>query len=190
MKRLNLRLERYIDMPFLGARRPLRARLLWGVLSLVLLVFGPSGAVLAQESGLSSDSQCQELEAVADGASEPEQIEHNGTVGMFFPMATARLILCEVGELRLRRQEAAVDIRLIDSWRLQVRLLERQLSVSRQTREAFEGIVERSERRAREAEGRTDAWYRAPAFLISLGVVLTVGLYFAASYGIRSLALD
>lgn len=172
------------------ARRPLRARLAWEVLSLALLALGPSRAVLAEEAGLSADSQCQELETAADGAPEPEQIEHNEIAGMFFPMITARLILCEVRELRLRRREAGVDIRLINAWRLQVEFTERQRDLAVQARDQLADVIEQAERRAREAEGRAGAWYRSPFLWLSVGVVLTVGLYFAASYGIRSLAPD
>lgn len=190
MTRSNVHSGLCTDMPFPAAGRPLRARLVGGALSLVLVAIGPSRPLLAEEEGISGDSQCQELETAADGAPDPEQIEHDGIAGMFFPMVTSRLILCEVRELRLRRREAGVESRLIHAWRLQVDFTERQRDLAVQARDQLAEVIDVAERRAREAEDRAVAWYRSPFLWLSVGVVLTVGLYFAASYGIRSLAPD
>ncbi|HKZ40312.1 MAG TPA: hypothetical protein VJ044_05080 [Candidatus Hodarchaeales archaeon] len=173
-----------------GARMPLGAFLAWGILGLVLGVTALPRPILAQESD-GSDLPCSDLRSDSESQNqESELIEWNGIAGMFFPMATARLILCEVRELRLRQRSENLDQQLIESWRLQVEFTERQLELAIQARDQFESIVEVSERRAQEAEDRLGAWYRSPWFLISIGAILTIGLYFAASYGIRSITLD
>jgi hypothetical protein len=79
---------------------------------------------------------------------------------------------------------------LIHAWRLQVDFTERQRDLAVQARDQLAEVIDVAERRAREAEDRAVAWYRSPFLWLSVGVVLTVGLYFAASYGIRSLAPD
>lgn len=181
--------ERSVTCTDRGLSRALRGPVAHGVLLAVLIVFGPSRAVFGEE-GAPSESHCLELEREANGAPDPELIEWDEVRGMFFPMVTARLMLCEVRELRLRRREVSVDLSLIETWRHQVEVTTRQRDLAVEARDELEQVIERAERQAHEAEDRAEAWYRSPWFLISLGVVLTVGLYVAASYGLRALAPD
>lgn len=157
-------------------------RLLIGLL-IGATLFGASRGVLAQ----SSESPCLELEAEAAGSGEPVLIEHEGVRGMFFPMAGARFILCQIRELELRRSEISIMGREASALGLQIELTERQLELANEAREHISEALERSEERAREAEDRVDAWYRSPFLWFTVGAVVTVALFIGAAYAVGSL---
>lgn len=144
-----------------------------------------SGPILAQTEG-----PCDELEYEAAASDDPEQIEHEGTRGMFFPMAGARFILCQINELSLRRQEIMILEREQEALVLQVTLTERQNNLLEEARERVVSVLEHTERQLDEAQARSEAWYRHPALWLSVGIVVTVGLFIGASYLIDNLDFD
>lgn len=138
------------------------------------LAMGESAA-LAQDGA----DPCADLRGAAQGAPEPSLLQNAGAQGMWFPMATARLVLCEVRELRLRREEVRILAETQDVWALRVRLLEEQVGLAVEARNELGDVVGAAERRARDAEERASAWYRHPGLWFALGVVGTVAIFAA-----------
>lgn len=178
---LHIRLARIA----LQARRRERLWML-ACLATVLILITLCGVARGQDGPRTTvstrvdQSACRELERAAEGQPEPARLSNGTTVGMWFPMPTARLVLCEVQELRLRRQEAALygrEVEIRDQMEL---LLREQVGLAVLAEDRLKAVVSASERRARDAERDRDAWFRAPWFLVTVGIVLTIGLEVAA----------
>jgi hypothetical protein len=115
------------------------------------------------------------------------RIEYEGIVGMFFPMATSRLILCELRELSLRRSLVGLQNQENELWQLQVDFVERQLTLAIDARDELENVLERSEQRANEAESRAELWWRSPVFIASISIVLTIAVILGGGYLINTI---
>lgn len=96
--------------------------------------------------------------------------------GMFFPMPTARLVLCEVRELRLRRRESGILSEEIRQWSARTDLLREQVRLAVEAKNELGQVVDAAERRAREAEADRDSWWRSPVLWFAVGAVVTVAL--------------
>lgn len=149
------------------SRRRHKALLRAAALAFVLLA---AGAARAEEAPPPADP-CAGLRAESEHDPEPALIDHEGVRGMFFAMPTARLVLCEVRELRLRRQAAALDERELGLWRFRVNILEEQVRLSDQARGIFEDALGAVSSRS---------WKRSPILWFCVGVVVAVGLVVAA----------
>ena len=195
---------RCIDLTQIPEARRTRARrrrsrlqalmILLGVLSVFFFV----AAVRAQEAPgprltlpTRAPSTCQRLEAAVEGVEgEPTRVTHAGIAGMWFPMAIARLQLCEVLELRVRKAELAVVDQELTLWNHQATNFETQAALAVEARDAFAGVVGASERRASDAEARLDAWYRHPALWFTIGAVIVGALLAAAVAVLNTLKIS
>lgn len=160
-----------------------------GTLGRAVLGLGVCLGLLVPAPGRAQDAPgCAALEAAVQDQPEPTRVTGPGQVaGMWFPMPTARLVLCEVEQLRALRQLRQVDAREIRLWERQVDFLGEQVTLAVQARDALEGVVSAFVRRARDAEAarneavaELDAWYRSPVLWVSVGVVVAVVLEVAA----------
>lgn len=151
---------------------------LLGILvGLALLAFtGPASAQDAPDA-------CGELRTVTeDLEAEPTSHELEGVPGMWFPMPIARLMLCEVRELRLRRREVTLTTGEISLWEQRVEFTERQRDLAVEARDHLEGVVVAATRRAREAEESRDAWWRSPILWVVVGVIVGGGILIGGAY--------
>jgi len=135
--------------------------------SLALVILATSLPARAQED------PCASLRPEA-AVPEPLRLEHGGVPGMWFPMPTARLMLCEVRELRLRRRGAELDARELGLWERRVELGQERLQLAVEARDELESVLEASERRARSAEEALNDWTRSPVLWFAVGVVAAV----------------
>ncbi len=122
---------------------------------------------------------CGALEEKALGQPKPLKIDHDGVTGMFFTMPTARLVLCEVKQLRLHRRDAVLVDRGLRLWEDRTTNLKESVALAVEARDHLGSVVAASDRRAREAEARLDHWTRSPTLWLTIGVVgagLLVGL--------------
>lgn len=163
-------------------KQPQKARKILIGLGIAFIVLSVSQAVYAQES-----SNCEDLRTEASSSPQPQMIDYDGLLGMFIPMAGARYILCQVQELTFRLQEITILNRELNSYRLQMELLEQQIVLAQQVRDQVESVLEVSETRAREAEERVNVWYRRPTLWFAVGAVVTVGLFIGAAYSVGAL---
>lgn len=136
--------------------------------SLALVILVTSLPARAQED------PCASLRAEVPADLEPTRLEHGGVAGMWFPMPTARLVLCEVRELRLRRASSALDARELSLWEARVELGQERLQLAVDARDELESVLEASERRARSAEEALNDWTRSPVLWFAVGVVAAV----------------
>ncbi len=144
-----------------------------------LAVLALTGPASAQEP----TDACDELRAVtAELEAEPTRHELEGVAGIWFPGAIARLMLCEVRELRLRRREIVLTVGEIRLWEQRVDFTERQRDLAVEARDRLDGIVVAAVRRAREAEESRDAWWRSPVLWIVVGVVVGGGILIGGAY--------
>lgn len=146
-----------------------------------LVVWGLTGAARAQDVDV--PDPCSELRAATeDLEAEPTRYELEGIAGLWFPSPIARLMLCEVRELRIRRREVALDVRELRLWEQRVAFTERQRDLAVEARDTLEGVVEAAERRAREAESEAEAWYRSPILWVVVGIVVGAGVVIGGAY--------
>ena len=144
-----------------------------------LVVLALTGPVSAQEPV----DPCDELRAATtDLEAEPTSHELESVAGMWFPGAIARLMLCEVRELRLRRREIGLTSRELRLWETQVTFTERQRDLAVEARDRLEEVVEAATRRAREAESEVGAWYRSPILWVVVGIVVGGGILIGGAY--------
>jgi hypothetical protein len=87
-------------------------------------------------------------------------------------MPAARLVLCEVRELEIRREELLLLERERGLLRLHAAILEDQEALAEAAKEEAARSVDVLARRAADAEARADAWWRHPLLWFCLGVVL------------------
>ena len=126
---------------------------------------------------------CDELRtATTDPEAEPTRYELEGVRGMWFPMPIARLILCEVRELRLRRRAVVLTTSELRLWEARVTFTERQRDLAVEARDRLEAVVEAATRRAREAESEVGAWYRSPILWVVVGIVVGGGILIGGAY--------
>lgn len=147
-------------------------------------------ALLWTSPGQAQDASqgCSDLEGLAQGQPEPSRLPGPGQVpGMWFPMPTSRLMLCEVQELRLRRQELSLAEQQLELHRDQAVLLREQVDLAVEAEGRLEGVVTAAERRAKDAElaqekaeDELDAWHRSPFLWFGVGIVTTIVLEVAA----------
>lgn len=151
----------------------------------LILFLANCAAALVFVSVASAQEPCQELRAAP--TQEPTALENRGVAGMWFPMATARLVLCEVQAFRLGRQE----VRLVDAelqlWAQRVEIVREQLRAQTEARDALEGVVTAAERRASAAEAERDAWWRSPFLWFALGGIAAGALLVLAGGIVASL---
>lgn len=156
-------------------RAPVSLYTAFYVLTALGVVLGPGKAVSAQLGPVlvaseRTPSACLALEAAVTEI-EPVQLAQNGVPGMWFPMPTARLILCEVRELRVRRQELALADQELALWGRQTALYAEQTALAVEARTALLAMVQGAERRATQAERR--GWFRHPVLWFVLGAAVT-----------------
>jgi len=101
-------------------------------------------------------------------------------------MPVARLVLCEVRELRIRRRELTLVDQELGLWARQATLLGEQVELAVQARDAFQGVVEAAEQRAQDAEAERNAWYRHPALWFAVGVVVTGAVVAITAYALNA----
>lgn len=143
-------------------------------LALVLLV---TSAARAQDAETTvPDDPCAELRTSAEGSPEPTRLERDGVPGLWFAMPTARLVLCEVRELRLRRRTADLDTRERGIFELRISSFEERLRLADTARTELESVLEAAARRAREAEAAANDWTRAPALWFAVGLAVAIVL--------------
>lgn len=164
--------------PLLALSASLRAVAVAGPLVL-LLAAAPAEAVEGQG--------CAKLEQAAEGQPSPLKIDHDGVTGMFFPMPTARLVLCEVKELRVRRRDAVLVDRGLKLWEARTTNLKEQVALAVEARDHLSSVVAASDRRAREAEARLDHWSRSPTMWFALGAAATVVVFFGSVYALDAI---
>lgn len=157
-----------------------RAATVRAVLVVVLILGALTGAARAQDGPVSDETRsqtridpCSELRAASEVIeAEPTRLMVEGTTGMWFPIPIARLMLCEVRELRARRRVSLLDARELSLWELRVDFTERQLELAVEARDRLEAVVDDADRRAREASEELGAWYRSPILWAVIGIVL------------------
>lgn len=156
-------------------------------------VFFVSAAVRAQEApGIAlprltiTPSACGQLEEAAEGAPDPARMASAGVPGMWFPESVARLMLCEVRELRIRRRELSLVDSELSLWERNAAIYQEQTALAVEALETYRGIVGAAERRAREAEERADRWSRHPALWFAVGVIATGAIVAVTAYGLNS----
>jgi len=134
------------------------------VLALVFLAAAPASA--------------QELLDV-DGVCAPELTEnrratltHDGAVGLWFHADVARCMLGRLQALPLYAERVSLfEERLVLTNERQ-ELTHRQIQAAQESEARAVGVLEASERRAREAQEELDAWYRHPALWFVVGAVV------------------
>lgn len=137
-----------------------------------------TGLARAQDAPESPADGCADLRAPAavEGLPEPSRLERDGVAGMWFPMPIARLMLCEVRELRVRRREIALDARELAIWEGRVSSFEERLRLAVDARNELESVLEAAERRAREATEAANDWTRSPALWFAVGLAVAIVL--------------
>lgn len=126
---------------------------------------------------VAAPARAQEVDGCADlrvEAPDPVRLEHGGVAGMWFPMPTARLMLCEVRELRVRRREVALSDAEITLWERRVSGFEERLQLAVQARNELATVLEAAERRAREATEHAEDPWRSPVLWFAVGVLAAV----------------
>ncbi len=172
------------------ARRRRRTAFLYALaLAVAFVLWALTGAVKAQDAPTSASPSdpCSELRAATQELeAQPTRLALEEVAGLWFPSPIARLMLCEVRELRVRRREVRLDAREIRLWEREVGFADRQLELAVAARDTLEEVVDDSDRRAREAEAELGAWYRSPILWVIVGIAIAVfgivgGVYLAAA---------
>lgn len=108
-------------------------------------------------------------------------VEHEGEQGVWFRMDVGKCLLKDVTELNERRYQ----VRLLEQ-QLQLRieqkvLLDEAIKFSEQAKMSAITSLEASERRARKAEERANAWYKHPILWFVVGSLVTTGAVIGAA---------
>lgn len=164
-------------------------RLLQGFVAImgVLGVLGVAAPSRAQEErGLPlqlpsrEGGDCDGLIPASESAGDPIRMHRGEIPGMWFAMPTARLILCEVRELRIRRRELHLVDQELQLWEQQAENYRAQSELAVEAMDSFAGVLGAAELRALEAEARSDAWYRHPGLWFVLGAAAAAAIFAAA----------
>ena len=131
----------------------------------------------AQEPGL----PCPELRAAARNVPEPLRLDSGGISGMWFPMPTARLILCETQSLPNIVRDLRLANESIQLYQQRIDLFEERLTLSDTVSARLEGAMDAAEREADRATSRLDHWTRSPYLWLSAGFVLAIGFVSAGA---------
>lgn len=159
----------------------------FGALVLVLGVLGSVAPSRAQDSpglGLQLPTreigECEGLQPASEAAGDAVRMQIGEIPGIWFAMPTARLILCEVRELRIRRRELHLVDQELQLWEQQANNYRAQSELAVDARDSFAGVLDAAELRALEAEARSDAWYRHPGLWFVLGAAAAAAIFAAA----------
>jgi hypothetical protein len=133
------------------------------------------------------DAECDELRERSINEPDPIRIEYDGNHGMFFTMTTSRYMLCQIMSLEMLSRYVRLSDGVTTRLRNNIDLIQHQLDITIDAKNTLGDIVDDAEQRANTYEAKVNAWYRSPFLWFAVGVVISVGLYFAAFYGLRSL---
>lgn len=118
---------------------------------------------------------CSPAQAAED-TTRAFELEVEGAPGVWFPMDMAREMQADVEKLRKLKpvfdsQKLQLEVRKerLDIKDARILQLREALELSMQAEERTKGVVEAAVRGQRRAEEVLDAWYRSPAFLMSMG---------------------
>ena len=121
--------------------------------------------------------------AMAEDEEESEAImERNGVPGFWFERTFALEMLESLREFEILQYEIRVMEHQLSLRTDQLERLRESLSLERETSDRLTTELETAQQRAIEAEQRRDKWYRKPAFLISMGVIITLVLEIGAVF--------
>lgn len=117
-------------------------------------------------------------------AAEPPEgvvMEHDGKAGLWLPLEAHRAILADLRELPERRNE----VHLLDE-KLRLRIeqvsdLRIAVVAATEAQKIAVAALDAAEKGRAAAENRLDAWWRAPAFWVAVGVVAGLGLTLGAA---------
>ena len=95
-------------------------------------------------------------------------LEHEGTPGIWFPLAVAKCIAADLSDLRFQRSHSAL---VIEKSKLQDEALKLQAEELRLETEKSAVLEKTSAAMAKKIEQLTPSWYEHPVLLLGLGAV-------------------
>lgn len=123
-------------------------------------------------------SECDEMRSVSLEY-EPVRIEFEGVTGMFFPMALARLMLCDIEE----KAGVVTQLRLTETeltlWQKQESLRMDQMEAMQETIEFLQVDNDILRDRLNSADRQALQWMRHPALWFCVGMLSTVAIVLA-----------
>lgn len=127
------------------------------------------------------------INSSAEEVEEAKDLVLDGKEGVWLPKSMADRVLSEVETVPLLEKKIS-DLEALLSIRSErIENLKVGISWAEKAEEgAYKALFE-SDRRAENAEKKLNSWYRHPAFLISLGCVLTIGVEIGSISILKSL---
>lgn len=95
-------------------------------------------------------------------------LEHEGTPGIWFPLAVAKCIASDLSDLRFQRSHSAL---VIEKSKLQDEALKLQAEELRLETEKSAVLEKTSAAMAKKIEQLTPSWYEHPVLLLGIGAV-------------------